>query len=440
MSGTSLDPTHPADPRLNRRALLKGLGVSAAAIGLPGIAACGNSKGKGSDAATKKATGVLRFGVNANAAVPTAGYDSVFAKFKADTGIEVKPNKLLYTEQINNYLTAAPDDVLIWNAGDRMRFFAAKGLISDLSNVWSKIGSNVSDAIKKPCTADDGKQYLVPFYNYPWVVFYRKSVFAQHGYAIPKTFTEFKSLGDTMKKDGLTPLAFSDKEGWEAMGTFDILDMRLNGYQFHIDLLAGKESWADARVKEVFNTWRELLPYHQSGPLGRTWQEAAQSVGQKKAGMYLMGSFIVDQFSGASKADLDFFPFPEINAEHGQDSIDAPIDGFMMVKKPKNRPAAEALLTYLASGAAQALYLKTDKNDVGTAKDLPTSGYTPLQKKYAQVIAGTQNLAQYLDRDTRPDFSGPVVIPAIQGFLKNPGQVDGLVKSLQSQAKTIFAS
>ena len=34
------------------------------------------------------------------------------------------------------------------------------------------------------------------------------------------------------RTDGLTPITFTDKDGWPAMGTFDILNMRINGYQF----------------------------------------------------------------------------------------------------------------------------------------------------------------------------------------------------------------
>ena len=37
-----------------------------------------------------------------------------------------------------------------------------------------------------------------------------------------------------MKTDGLTPIAFADKDGWPAMGTFDIINLRINGYDFHI--------------------------------------------------------------------------------------------------------------------------------------------------------------------------------------------------------------
>ena len=121
-------------------------------------------------------------------------------------------------------------------------------------------------------------------YNYPWVVIYRKSFFAEKGYTIPSTWAEFKALGDKMLADGVVPLAFADKDGWPAMGTFDILNMRQNGYQFHVDLMAGKEKWTDSRVKDVFNLWKELLPYVQPNALGRTWQEGAQSMINKEAG------------------------------------------------------------------------------------------------------------------------------------------------------------
>ena len=65
-----------------------------------------------------------------------------------------------------------------------------------------------------------------------------------------------------MKSDGLIPIAFADKDGWPAMGTFDSLNMRLNGYQFHLDLCAHKESWDQQKVKNVFDKWRVFLPYH----------------------------------------------------------------------------------------------------------------------------------------------------------------------------------
>ena len=56
------------------------------------------------------------------------------------------------------------------------------------------------------------------------------------------------------------------------------------------------------------------------------------------------------------------------------------------------------------------------------------------------LIASTKNIAQFMDRDTRPDFASTVMIPSIQAFLKNPKDVDSLTKSIQKQKETIFAT
>ena len=60
-------------------------------------------------------------------------------------------------------------------------------------------------------------------------------------------------------------------------------------------------------MKAVFNKWRELLPYTSDGALGLTWQEGAQQLVNKQAGMYLLGTFVGQQFTGADAKDLDFF-------------------------------------------------------------------------------------------------------------------------------------
>ena len=66
------------------------------------------------------------------------------------------------------------------------------------------------------------------------------------------------------------------------------------------------------------------------------------------------------------------------------------------------------------------------------------SAYTSLQKKSAELVSKQKNIAQFLDRDTRPDFASTVIIPAFQSFLKNPNDIDGLTKSLEEQKKSIF--
>lgn len=436
---------------VTRRQVLKG-GAAVAALGGVSafLAACGSSGASSSPASQAPSTvapwsppaslgGSMTFGSNYSDDVPKKAMQAVVDAFTTKTGIAVTVNTVehgKFQDTINAYLQATPDDAFTWFAGYRMRFFAAQGLALDISDVWSAVGSNFADAFRTASTGDDGKQYFIPFYNYPWVVIYRKSFFQEKGYTIPKTISDFTALGDKMKADGLIPLAFGDKDGWPAMGTFDILNMRMNGYDFHVGLMAGKEKWTDAKVKAVFQKWADLLPYFDPQPLGKTWQDAAQDMIGKKAGMYFLGTFAGEQATDpAIHDDLDFFPFPTMGTQYDSEAaIDAPIDGFMVSSKAKNVDQAKAFMEFLASGDAINIFLASSPNNVAAAKDADTSKYTPFQKKMAEIIGGAQKIAQFLDRDTRPDFAGANGMQGfLQNFLGNPKQdLDKFLSGIQA--------
>jgi multiple sugar transport system substrate-binding protein len=364
-------------------------------------------------------------------------------KFTQNTGIAVKTNTVdhnTFQEQINTYLQGRPDDVFTWFAGYRMQFFAAKGLATPIDDVWKALTPVMPPSIKAASTGLDGHQYLVPNKNYPWAVYYRKSLWKEKGYTAPKTWDQFIALCKKMQTDGLTPIAFTDKDGWPAMGTFDILNMRINGYQFHVDLMAGKESWNSPQAKAVFKQWTELLPYYSQGALGLTWQDGAVQLENKQAGMFLLGGFVVSNFKPANVPDVDFFPYPAINPAHGQDSIDAPIDGYMLSKKPKNLAGAKKLIGYFGTAQAINIYNPLNPGNLAVNTRASKSYYSPMQKKEAALIAATKHIAQYMDRDTRPDFASTVMIPALQQFLNKPDDINGLCASIQKQKKAIFGS
>ena len=433
----------PSVTGVNRRTLLAG-GVSLSALALAGCGGDGDSASTSTGGASSAATGSVSLGSNQSDAVPKAAIQSVMDSFqKANNGLTVKINTVdhnTFQENINNYLQGSPDDVFMWFAGYRMRFFASQGLAGDTSDVWSGM-QGLNDALKKSSTGDDGKQYFIPSTYYPWALFYRKSVWEEKGYEIPKTLDELKTLGAKMKSDGLAPIAFGDKDGWPAMGTFDAINLRVNGYDFHVNLMAGKVDWAGDQVKKTFDTWKGLLELHQPDSLGRTWQEGAQSLQQKKSGMYLLGMFVAQQFEkGAEQDDLDFFTFPEIDSTIGADAIEAPIDGYMMSANPKNEAGAKALLGFVGGAEAQGLAVASDPSVIATNSDVDTAGYTALQKKAVEFVASAKSIAQFMDRDTRPDFASTVMIPAIQEFIKNPNDIDGLTKNIQAQKVSIFGS
>jgi multiple sugar transport system substrate-binding protein len=248
-------------------------------------------------------------------------------------------------------------------------------------------------------------------------VLYRKSLFAEKGYTIPKTIEEFTTLAKKVQADGLVPLAFGDLDGWPAMGTFDILNMRMNGYAFHVGLMAGTEKWSDPKVKAVFQKWAELLPYFQEGAPGRTWQDAAKvALVDKKAAMYFLGTFANEQAGTENTPDVGFFPFPTLGTQYdSENAIDAPIDGFMMVANPKNPEAAKAFLKCVGTPEAQLAYVLTPGlTSVAVSPMADTSKYNDVQKAEAEVLKASGSIAQFLDRDARADFAGP---SGMQGFL-----------------------
>jgi multiple sugar transport system substrate-binding protein len=193
---------------VSRRSLLKGLGVGVAGVAsAPILAACtgGSSSSSGggkSDSSSKSAT----FGSSASDDVPKRAIAAAVQAFQTKSGDKISINTVAHNdfqERINSYLNGSPDDAFTWFAGYRMRYYAGKGLVAPVDDVWDKIGSNFSQAIADASTGDDGKKYFVPNYNYPWAIFYRKSVFAAKGYQVPKTFDELKTLcGSTTSSSG----------------------------------------------------------------------------------------------------------------------------------------------------------------------------------------------------------------------------------------------
>ncbi len=430
-----------SDPRLSRRSALKGFAGASALFGAPALlSACGDDD---TPAATGSATDPITFGSNYSDDATKTAFAALTSAATTATKVPITVNTVdhnTFQNTISTYLQGTPDSLATWFAGYRLQFFAAQGQLTPIDDVWDKIGGNFNDAAKSLSKGLDGKYYLVPLYNYPWVVFYNKSVFAAKGYQVPTTWDDFINLAKKMKTDGLIPLAFAEKDGWPALGTFDIINLRVNGYDYHIKLMKHEIPWTDPGVTAVFDKWRELMPYLQNGANGRTWQDAAKALENKQAGMMFQGSNqIAANYSAANLADLDFFPYPVINPTHGQDSMDAPTDGFILPKKGKNTAAAKAVLEYIGTPAAEAKFLETDKWDVGLANGLVAPTYNEIQKKSVAELAKCKNVSQFMDRDTVPDMA-TAMIKAIQTFVDSPtaDTVTSILKSAEDQAKTIF--
>jgi multiple sugar transport system substrate-binding protein len=215
------------------------------------------------------------------------------------------------------------------------------------------------------------------------------------------------------------------------------LNLRLNGYQFHVDLLAGKEDWTSDKVKNVFSTWTELLPFHQENPNGRTWQEAATGLEKKEAGMYFLGTFVASNSTDQTYLDdLDFFNYPEFDTAIGATAIDAPIDGWMMAASPKNPDGAKALLAGLGTAKSIDAAMAINPSAVPANSKADTSKFNKIQTKSAELVGSAKFVSQFLDRDTSPDFVSNVIGDAFANFHADPTQIDSILADIEAQKST----
>ena len=92
----------------------------------------------------------------------------------------------------------------------------------------------------------------------------------------------------------------------------------------------------------------------------------------------------------------------------------------MLSANADNPEGAKALLACLATGEAQVdLPDRPGPDNVAAANGCRHQRYTPSEAAWPRSSAERGSIAQFLDRDTRPDFAGPT---GMQGFLRVPVQ------------------
>lgn len=343
-----------------------------------------------------------------------------------------------FKQAIRAYLTAStPPDVMTWFAGNRARFFIDNDQIMDISDVWESEGWNESYPKGfQALSTVDGNQYFLPTSWYWWAVYYRPSVFAELNLEPPETWEEFMEVNETLKENGITPLAIGTKYRWTAAAWFDYLNMRINGPQFHIDLMLCKESYDDPRVAKVFEYWGELLEngYFLEDAAAYSWSEALEPFIAGDAAMYLMGDFIRDSLPDETEADLDFFRFPIIDPSVpiGED---APTDGFFIAANSQHPEAAKEFLAYLGGVDYQTLFAE-DLGRLPTNSGVDRTMFTAQQQKGMELIDGADFVAQFYDRDTTPELADEGM-NAFMAFWDDPDSIADLLADLEAARQEI---
>ena len=343
--------------------------------------------------------------------------------------------------QIRNVLQSGDADIVNWYAGNRMAPYVDTGLFMDISDLWEEGGLTETLASTQGSMTMDGGIWGVPYTYYQWGVYYRQDIYEELGISAPTNWEEELASCQAIIDSGRACYTIGTRFLWTAGGWFDYLNMRTNGFDFHMALTAGEVEWTDDRVRATFENWATLIEMgafiddHQT----YSWQEALPFMVNGEAAAYLMGNFAVAPLreAGLSDDQLAFRQFPTIG-DH-PNGEDAPTDTFHIAANAQNVDAAEAFLLFVASAENQTLINGPD----GLGQLPVNSGSSVAEDEF--LLAGfdmlsnnaTGGIAQFFDRDA-PAEMAQVAMQGFQQFMVDPSTLDGVLTILEQARQRIY--
>jgi multiple sugar transport system substrate-binding protein len=419
------------------RSILK---ASVAALGFAALATGAVADGHG-----KKLSGDLRIISDMSNPAPRAvmeGLAKEFGEKHPDLNIDLEiVDREAWKTQIRNALTANAPDVVNWYAANRMGPYVNAGLFEDISDMYENGDLPGLDAVKGAMTLD-GKQWGVPYTYYQWGMYYREDMFKELGLTEPTTFEEELANCQKIVDSGKKCYAIGTKFLWTAGGWFDYLNMRTNGFDFHMQLARGEVEWTDARVRETFANWRQIIDMggyiddHQS----YSWQEALKFMTDGEAASYLIGNFAVAPMRDAGLSDdqIDFYQFPLIDASLPQGE-DAPTDTFHIPANASNKDNARAFLQFVTSADVQ-----TKINSGDALGQLPVNAASSVDadeflEQGFEMLSGNAKggVAQFFDRDFPAEMAS-VGMEGLQEFMVFPDNLDDILERLEGARQRIY--
>jgi len=366
--------------------------------------------------------------------LPLAAFEALIVDFEAaNPDVDVVLQNFDhegYKTAIRNFLTADSPDLANWYAGNRMAPFVNAGQFMDVSDVWEANGLSDSLGSAKASMTIDGKQWGVPYTYYQWGIYFNKDVYKTVGVEVPTTWDGFVENCVKFQAAGIDCLTTGTKALWPAAGIFDYLNMRTNGYEFHMDLTAGKIAWTDDRVKATFAEWAKVQPFTTANNAALEWEEAAALMVQGKAANYVMGNFAVGNFKegGMTNDTLGFMVFPEITPGIPR-AEEAPTDTIHIPTGAKNVDDAKKFLAFVADADVQTK-LNAALNQLPTNKNSSVNPDDPFLVAGFEALSSAYALAQFFDRDA-PAEMAKAGMEGFQEFMVKPDRLDAILERLE---------
>ena len=376
-----------------------------------------------------------------------ASFMAMIKPFEDQTGVEVDYEG---TRDLNAVLTARvqggnPPDLAGLPGPGQMADLARAGKLIDLGNVLdgSAMKQQYSDSWLQLGQVDGKQVGIFIKAALKGLIWYDPTQFGKvSSGGPPKTFDDLLSLSNKIAAGGTTPwcvgLESGATSGWPGTDWLSDVVLRQSGPDVYDAWYQGKMKWSSPEIKKAWQTWGQIVADPKMVYGGKQSMLSANfgAAGDPmfsnppKCYMYDQANFISDFFHTDNPnlkpvQDYAFFPFPDIDSRYSGSSVVGG-DLFGMLR---DTPQARALITYLTTPQAQALWVKRG-GALSPNKSVPADAFPDQLAGQENQIMSSAKTVRFGAGDLMPAAMTDAFYKAVLDYVQNPGSLDTILAGL----------
>ena len=412
--------------------------------------------GKGSDdkSASKESEGktlsMMLNGASSDAYVE--GYQKLIDEFNKSNeyGVTIKPEFVSNSDYKTKLTTmmasdAEPDIIFTWELGYLQKFVDGKKIVNlqkylDEDKEWA-------DSFNKGTLEQetyDGDVYGIPTAQCMATMNYNKAIFEKYNLSVPKTYEEYRTVCDTLVKNGVTPvaLAATADDAWLVSQYIQQLSDGIAGYDLFAGIKDGSKSWNDDAMIQAAKLFQEEVDagYFEKGFTGVSGSEAEALFQTGQAAMYFNGTWEISNLDNKEKCqvadDVSCFAMPAVSEENANVSVGSLDNSFAITENCENVEAAVGLLKYWTNEENAGMLLYDYGRMPATKIELDESKLSSLSKDAITCFNEQTALTPWFDRldtDMGNEFNNSSI--AIANGEAPKATLDKLQEYAESNAK-----
>jgi alpha-glucoside transport system substrate-binding protein len=328
--------------------------------------------------------------------------------------------------------------------------FVNQGKLKPITYAKSVINANFAPAWAKLGTFS-GKLYALPFKAAnKSLVWYNVPAFKTAGVKPPKTWAQLLAIAKTIKASGTPAYSIGGADGWTLTDLFENISLRTFGPAKYEQLAAHKIKWTDSSVATALKTMGQVLgdtanlAGGSSGALQNGFNTSVTDAfsSPSKGAMVFEADFVAGVILSSTKAKagtgFNVFTFPSIKPGPNASAVEIAGDMFVTFR---DTPAIRAFVNYLATAKAAQIWAKQGGFGTGN-KHVPASIYPDAITRASEAPILTAKSVVFDMSDEQPPAFGGTAGQGewglFQQFLRNPKDISGIQKKLESAAAAAY--